>query len=103
MLKLDILEIKGEKIVAGKNESWVLEKEAERFLSKLHRRDYNIALDVKEREFSTEGFARFLKKKKADFSISFSKMTTSHGLSLLLILEQLLRALDLSAEGKYHQ
>jgi len=103
MLKLDILEIKGEKIVAGKNEGWLREKEEEPLPSTLDRRDYNIALDVKEREFSTEGFARFLKKKKADFSISFSKMTTSHGLSLLLILEQLLRALDLSAEGKYHK
>ena len=64
MLKLDILEIKGEKIVAGKNESWVLEKEAERFPSKLHRRHYNIAVDVKDREFSTEGFAQFLKQRK---------------------------------------
>ncbi|TET70062.1 MAG: hypothetical protein E3J45_00715 [Candidatus Zixiibacteriota bacterium] len=42
-------------------------------------------------------------KEKADFSLSFSKMTTSHQLLLLLILEQLFRALDLSTGGKYHK
>jgi len=125
--ELEIQEVKEEKIIKGKNENLVLKRESERVLSKLDERDCNIVLDVKGKELSTEEFSHFLERKKtegtnsfnfiiggplglgtktkekADFSVSFSKMTTSHELSLLLILEQLYRALDLSAGGKYHK
>jgi len=124
---LEIQEVKEEKIIEGKNESQVLEKEGERVLSGLDERDYNIVLDVEGRKLSTEEFSQLLErkkaegnncfnftiggplgladevKKKADLALSFSKMTTSHELSLLLILEQLYRALDVSAGGKYHK
>lgn len=124
---LEIQEIKDEKIIEGRSEGQVLEKESERVLSRLEERDYNIVLDVKGRTLSTEDFSKLLEskktegvncfgfiiggplgmadkvKEKADLAISFSKMTTSHELSLLLILEQLYRALDVSAGGKYHK
>ena len=124
---VEIVEVKEEKIIEGKDQGQVIEKESERILAKLENRDCNIVLDVEGKERSTEEFAQFLEKEKsmgansfnfiiggplglgtkvkekADFSISFSKMTTSHEVSLLLILEQLFRALDLSAGGKYHK
>jgi len=124
---LEIQEIKEERIIEGKNENLVLKRESERVLSKLDEKDYNIVLDVEGRTLSTEEFSQLLErkkaegsncfnfiiggplgladevKKKADLALSFSKMTTSHELSLLLILEQLYRALDLSAGGKYHK
>jgi 23S rRNA (pseudouridine1915-N3)-methyltransferase len=124
---LEIQEVKEEKIIEGKNESRALEKEGERVLSRLDERDYNIVLDVKGRTLSTEELSQLLEtkktegvncfgfiiggplglavevKEKADLALSFSRMTTSHELSLLLILEQLYRALDLSAGGKYHK
>lgn len=124
---LEIQEVKEERIIEGKSKSRVLEKEGERVLSRLDERDYNIVLDVRGRTLSTEDLSQLLEnkktegvncfgfviggplgladrvKEKADLAFSFSEMTTSHELSLLLILEQLYRALDLSAGGKYHK
>jgi 23S rRNA (pseudouridine1915-N3)-methyltransferase len=42
-------------------------------------------------------------KNEADELFALSRMTLSHGLARLLLLEQLYRATDLLAGGQYHR
>ncbi|MDD5596720.1 MAG: 23S rRNA (pseudouridine(1915)-N(3))-methyltransferase RlmH [Victivallaceae bacterium] len=41
-------------------------------------------------------------KKRADFLFSLSKMTFTHEMARLFLLEQIYRAIDISRSGKYH-
>jgi len=101
-------------------------KEGEQILRFLKLDDYMIILDRKGKEFSTLEFSSWLEKmfmiqkkrivfviggawgfseeirKKADMSLSLSRLTFSHQIVRLLFLEQLYRAFTVLKGEPYH-
>ena len=94
--------------------------------SVLPLRAYKIALCIEGRQLSSEEFAEKIEdikirgyseiaviiggtngmseavKSKCDLRLSFSRMTFPHPLMRVILLEQLYRALNIGAGGKYH-
>jgi 23S rRNA (pseudouridine1915-N3)-methyltransferase len=115
MAQVSIIEIKESK--GGKKED-ALAEEAKKIFKQT--REYYL-LDERGREFSSVGFAQFLKEKnsidfviggpfgvsaetreKAKGSIALSKMTLTHEMARLLFLEQLYRAYTILKGKEYH-
>lgn len=95
-------------------------------VSVLPLRAYKIALCIEGRQLSSEEFAEKIEdikirgyseiaviiggtdgmseavKSKCDLRLSFSRMTFPHPLMRVILLEQLYRALNIGAGGKYH-
>ena len=99
-------------------------------VSVLPLRAYKIALCIEGRQLSSEEFAEKIEDikirgyseiaviiggtnggslglsdavlKRADYKLSFSRMTFPHPLMRVILLEQLYRALNIGAGGKYH-
>jgi 23S rRNA (pseudouridine1915-N3)-methyltransferase len=108
------------------SESEQKEKEGELILSKIQPADHLILLDEKGDEFRSVGFSKFLQKKmnsglkqlvfviggpygfsekvysKAKGKISFSKMTFSHQMIRLIVIEQIYRAFTILRNEPYH-
>ena len=124
--QIEFVEIKEEPI-KGDNEKKVVEIEGERIIEKLDSDFFNIALDKKGKQFSSEDFAKLIEEKK-DFAgakicfiiggplgldeevlekvnliLSFSQMTFTHELIRLILLEQIYRALEILRGSKYHK
>lgn len=101
-----------------------LDKEADRVLSRLREKDLLVLLDIHAPEIDSQGLADSLSslsakrsnivfclgsshglsdrlRKRADFSFSLSKMTFTHYLALLLLLEQVYRAMKMLAGETY--
>ena len=98
--KLEILELVDEKTPdhasAAENEK-ILEKEADRILSKIAEREFVIALAIEGKQFPSETFA------KAISEISFGKLTLPHQLMRLVLMEQIYRAFMIQAGSPYHK
>lgn len=113
--------------VKGKLTSEVLKaKEAEEVLSKLNSDDYLILLDERGKSMSSLNFSDFINqqmvasrrrlvfliagaygadeslKSRANTMLSLSKMTFSHQMIRLFIIEQLYRAFTILKNEKYH-
>jgi len=103
-----------------------LEKEKKLILKNLNPRDYIITLEIDGKEFSSLEFAKKIDtifiansnivfviggsyglhddvKDKANFRLSFSKMTFPHQLFRVLLLEQVYRAYKINNKEKYHK
>ncbi len=115
--KIEILEIKDEKITKNKN---IKDIEADRIIPKL--KGYTIALDEKGKQFTSIEFAKFIQKKelnnltfivggalglsdkiKPDLTLSFSKMTFNHKMIRPFLLEQIYRAYCINKGIDYHK
>ena len=128
--RLVCTEIKEEKLPDDPSQAQTeaaMKKEGERILAVLPRKSKKIALCVEGKQLSSEEFSSLIKnaensgfsqisfiiggafglseevKKVCDFRLSLSKMTFTHRFARILLLEQIYRAENIAAGGKYHK
>lgn len=115
--KINIIELK---------EEISLEKETESIMKYIHQQDYIIALAIEGNELDSISFANHINdtfnhfgtidfiigesdglsdtiKNKANYLLSFSKMTFPHGLFRPILLEQIYRSFKINNHEKYNK
>lgn len=125
--ELKIIEIKEEKITKSKDEKTILISETRKISRYLKEDALWITLDVNGEEFTSEEFAKFFEKNQnrghnhfifilggawgiskkilevCPLKLSLSRMTFTHEISRVIILEQIYRAFSILAGTKYHK
>jgi len=128
--KLEILELPDEKTPDGASEATELaikEREGERILKVLKEDAYVIALAIEGKMLDSEEFSGKLEElgvrgishvmfviggslglspavmKRADYALSFSKMTFPHQLMRVILLEQIYRSFRIMKNEPYHK
>lgn len=128
--KLEIIEVADEKTPEQRSDhqtQGILSKEAERILKAVKEDSFVITLEIEGIQLSSEEFAEKLEnlavsgvshitfiiggslglgaevRKRADFSLSFSKMTFPHQLMRVILLEQIYRSYRIIAREPYHK
>ncbi|WP_314848694.1 23S rRNA (pseudouridine(1915)-N(3))-methyltransferase RlmH [uncultured Streptococcus sp.] len=128
--KLEMIELADEKTPDRASESEnqkILGIEGQRILSKVGDRDFVIVLAIEGRTFSSEEFSKQLEeasikgfstltfiiggslglaqdvKKRANFSVSFGRLTLPHQLMRLVLVEQIYRAFTIQQGSPYHK
>ncbi|CCC57749.1 23S rRNA (pseudouridine(1915)-N(3))-methyltransferase RlmH [Caloramator australicus] len=128
--KVEIIEVPDEKApenLSEREEENVKDKEGQNILKHIKDNMYVIALDINGKNLSSEEFAQFLNQRaiegsssiafiiggsiglskdvlnRADFKLSFSKMTFPHQLMRLILLEQIYRAYRIISGEPYHK
>lgn len=125
-LSLDLVEIPDLKNTRNLSPEKVKENEGKQIFQQLQEGDFVVLLDEKGKEFTSRQFADFMQArmlssikrivfvtggawgfsreiyKRADLSLSLSKMTFPHQLVRLIFLEQLYRALTILKGEPYH-
>lgn len=128
--KLEIVEVADEKTPDGASESLenqIKEKEGERILSKIPENAYVIALAIEGKQLDSEELANKMEQwnvngishlvfviggslglsskvlSRADFKLSFSKMTFPHQLMRVVLLEQIYRSFRIRNNEPYHK
>lgn len=123
----EIVEVKDEKIISNTSEDKIREVESNRILEKINDKDYVILLDLRGKELNSEEFASKLDnlinsgvgnfcfviggslgvseslRKRADFLLSFSRLTFTHQMIRLLLLEQIYRCFKINNNETYHK
>jgi len=128
--KINIIEVNEAKIPNDPNEKEIQIakiEEGKNLLKAIPNGKYVIALDLNKKEFKSEDFSTFLIKKieeadsklyfviggsyglsddvknRANASITLSKMTFTHQMTRLIILEQIYRAFKIYKNEVYHK
>ena len=128
--KLEIIEVSDEKTEEQSSETeirLVKEKEGERLLKNLKEDAYVIALCIDGKQLDSEELSEKMEKlgiqgvshicfiiggslglsdavvKRADFKLSFSKMTFPHQLMKVILLEQIYRSYRIIKNEPYHK
>ena len=128
--KLEIVEVADEKTPDGASEALenqIKEKEGERILGKVSDGAYVVALAIEGKQLDSEELADKMEKwnvngvshlifiiggslgltpkvlNRADFKLSFSKMTFPHQLMRVILLEQIYRGFRIIANEPYHK
>ena len=128
--KLEIIELEDEKApenLSDKEMLMIKEKEGKKILSKIKDNSYVIALAIDGKNLSSEELAETINKlgvrgisnitfviggslglsdevlSRADYKLSFSKMTFPHQLMRLILLEQVYRAYRINKGEPYHK
>ena len=124
---VEILELKDEKIGSNNSEEKIKEIESNRILEKINDKDYVVLLDLRGKELNSEEFASKMDnlisagtgnycfiiggslgvsemlRKKANFLFCFSRLTFTHQMVRLLLLEQIYRAFKINNNETYHK
>jgi 23S rRNA (pseudouridine1915-N3)-methyltransferase len=124
-ITFELIEIPDKK-QGGTDTASVIKKEGELLLSRIHPSDFLVLLDERGKELSSEELAKFIDAKiylpvkqlvfviggaygfsetvykRANTSLSLSKLTFSHQLVRVLFLEQLYRAFTILKGEPYH-
>lgn len=124
--QLEIVELKEEKGGRKGDIPGLLKREGERILEKVPERSYLIALDERGRSFTSEDLSKRLGdemlhggrdwclviggpyglaaevRQRADSLLSLSKMTFTHQMARLFLLEQLYRSSTILRNEPYH-
>ena len=128
--KLEIIELEDEKApenLSDKEMLMIKEKEGKKILSKIKDNSYVIALAIDGKNLSSEELAETINNlgvrgvsnitfviggslglsdevlSRADYKLSFSKMTFPHQLMRLILLEQVYRAYRINNGEPYHK
>ena len=128
--KLEIIELDDEKApenLSDKEMEMIKEKEGKKILSKIKDNSYVIALAIDGKNLSSEELADTINKlgirgvsnitfviggslglsdevlSRADYKLSFSKMTFPHQLMRLILLEQVYRSYRINNGEPYHK
>lgn len=128
--KLEIIEVADEKTPDGASsalENQIKEKEGERILSKIPEGAYVVTLAIEGKMLDSEELADKMEKwnvsgvshlvliiggslgltakvlNRADFKLSFSKMTFPHQLMRVILLEQIYRSFRIRNNQPYHK
>ncbi len=129
-MKLEIMELADEKApetMSPAQEAEVKEKEGQRILKNVKEDAFVVALAVEGKMLSSEELAEFMAKKgvggvshmvfiiggslglsaavmqRADFALSFSKMTFPHQMMRVVLLEQIYRSERIQRNEPYHK
>lgn len=124
---VEIIEVKDEKIVNNISDEKIKEIECDRLLEKIKEKEYVVLLDLKGKELTSEQFADKLDdlindgvgnfcfviagslgvseklRNRANFAISFSKLTFTHQMIRLFLLEQIYRCFKIINKETYHK
>ena len=121
--KVEIIELEDSKI---DTENIALEEEKDKILKNINPKDYVITLEIEGKEYSSPEFAEKIRntliensnitfiigssygihkdiKEKANYHLSFSKMTFPHQLFRIFLLEQIYRSYKILNNEKYHK
>ena len=128
--KLDMVEVADEKTPDGASENLenqIKDKEGERILAKIPESAYVVALAIEGKQLDSEGLAEQMEKwnvtgvshlvfiiggslglsgkvlGRADYKLSFSKMTFPHQLMRVILLEQIYRSFRIRNHEPYHK
>jgi len=126
---LSITEISATKIFSDTESEFEKYKkdEAQKILSVIKENDFVVTLEIEGKQLSSENFAKKIEEisnmgiaelvfvigganglhesvlKRSDFALSFSKMTFTHQLMRVLLLEQIYRAFKILRKEAYHR
>ena len=122
-MNIEMIEVKDEGLEEVEKN---LKLEEERILKQIHPKDYIITLEIEGKELSSVEFAEKMNhimiensnitfiiggsyglsdtiKERANYHLSFSKMTFPHQLFRILLLEQIYRAFKINHNESYHK
>jgi len=127
---IEIIEVTDEATpnsASEKEQNQIKDKEASKILAKLKSNDYVIALTLHEQELDSMEFSKFLQESlirggscvtfviggslglshlildRANSKLTFSKLTFTHQMSRIIILEQIYRAYKILSHEPYHK
>ena len=122
--KIEFITLNEEKLTSSKTKEKIIELEAEKILKNISG-DFIVALDETGKQFNSIDFAEIIKKQKdegqkinfiiggafglsknvkakANLTLSLSKMTFTHEMARLFLMEQVYRAFSIIAGKGYH-
>lgn len=124
--RIEWLETKPARITKGSPVQRILDQEGNFITKKLQSQDYAVALDRTGKAFDSEGLAAWIDRlsishnrlafviggplglsktvlSRANETLSLSRMTLTHEMSRLVLLEQIYRAFTIINNEKYHK